>query len=230
MDEGCTQPLWSDPMINLNTMVFSFYSSLHVCEESPQVGASRPYNVDHTRSIEVREGKQHTQDSNRSKHTHESQDMSTRSWRREFATRMVLKSLTLWTDCVIAESGSLRMLSECLVSCSMRLGVPFIAPRQLGAVGDQLGRQLLPSVEWRTGQSGAPPDMNSTCPVLDLLPFLAKPTVGSLVPLAHQTLSGAHRTVRCDHPTVGSTTCHLLIAQMTIGHGRHWLNGQSDEF
>jgi hypothetical protein len=30
MDEGCTQPLSSDPMINLNTMVFSFsvFSSL----------------------------------------------------------------------------------------------------------------------------------------------------------------------------------------------------------
>jgi hypothetical protein len=31
----------------------------------------------------------------------------------------------------------------------------------------------------------------------DLLPYLAKPTVGALEPLAHQTLSGAHRTVRC---------------------------------
>jgi hypothetical protein len=41
---------------------------------------------------------------------------------------------------------------------SIRLGVPFIAPRQLGAVGDNLGRQFLPSVEWHTGQSGAPPD------------------------------------------------------------------------
>jgi hypothetical protein len=40
----------------------------------------------------------------------------------------------------------------------MRLGVPFIALRQLGAVGDKLGRPSLPSVEWRTGQSGAPPD------------------------------------------------------------------------
>jgi hypothetical protein len=30
--------------------------------------------------------------------------------------------------------------------------VPFIAPGQLGAVGDQLGRQFLPSVEWCTGQ------------------------------------------------------------------------------
>ena len=37
----------------------------------------------------------------------------------------------------------------------MRLGVPFIAPRQLGAVESNLGRQFLPSVTWRTGQSGA---------------------------------------------------------------------------
>jgi hypothetical protein len=41
------------------------------------------------------------------------------------------------------------------VSSSMRLGVSFIAPRQLGAVESNLGRQFLPSVEWRTGQSGA---------------------------------------------------------------------------
>jgi hypothetical protein len=96
------------------------------------------------------------------------------------------------------------MFSECLVFCSMRLRVPFIAPRQLGAVGDPIGRQFLPSVEWRTGQSGAPPDMNSSSSVLDLLPFLAKSTVGPLVPLAHWTLSGAHQTVRCDQPTVGA--------------------------
>jgi hypothetical protein len=50
------------------------------------------------------------------------------------------------------------MLSECLDHSSIRLGVPFIAPRQLGAVRDNLGRQFLPSVEWCTGQSGAPPD------------------------------------------------------------------------
>jgi hypothetical protein len=40
----------------------------------------------------------------------------------------------------------------------MRQGVPFIAPRQLGAVESNPGRQFLPSVAWRTGQSGAPPD------------------------------------------------------------------------
>jgi hypothetical protein len=40
----------------------------------------------------------------------------------------------------------------------MRLGVPFIAPRQLGAVESNPGRQFLPSIDWCTGQSDAPPD------------------------------------------------------------------------
>jgi hypothetical protein len=83
------------------------------------------------------------------------------------------------------------MLSECFVLCSKHLGVPFIAPRQLGAIGDQLGRQFLPSVEWCTGQSDAPPNSYCSSPVRDLFPFLAKPTVGSSDLLAHRTLSGA---------------------------------------
>jgi hypothetical protein len=64
-----------------------------------------------------------------------------------------------------------------LCHCWRRLGVPFKVPRGLGAVGIPFGRHLLPSVGWCTGQSGAPPDMNSACPVPDLLPFLVKPTV-----------------------------------------------------
>jgi hypothetical protein len=99
----------------------------------------------------------------------------------------------------------------------------FYSPRQLGAVGDAIGRQFLPSVEWGTGPSGAPPVMNSTCPVPDLLPFLAQPTVGSLVPLAH-------RIVRCDQPTVGTATCRPLIAQTTIGRKNSPVqSGQSGE-
>jgi hypothetical protein len=50
------------------------------------------------------------------------------------------------------------MLSECLGVSSMRLEVPFIAPRQLGVVEDNLGRLILPFVVWCIGQSGAPPD------------------------------------------------------------------------
>jgi hypothetical protein len=85
----------------------------------------------------------------------------------------------------------------------MRLGVPFIAPRQLGAVGDPIGRQFLPSVGWRTEQSGAPPDMISSSPVPDLLPYRAQTTIGPLVPLARRTLFGAHQTTQCEQLTVG---------------------------
>jgi hypothetical protein len=76
------------------------------------------------------------------------------------------------------------MLSECLVFCSMRLRVPFIAPMQLGAIGDQLGRQILPSVEWCTGQSGAPPDSYCSSPVRYLFSFLEKSTIATIRPLA----------------------------------------------
>jgi hypothetical protein len=106
-------------------------------------------------------------------------------------------------------SWCLGMLKGCLVYSSIRLGVPFIAPRQLGAVESIPGRQFLPSVDWRTGQSGT-----------DFFPILAQPTVGSLEPLAHRTLSGAHRTVRCPHTTVGSATCHARICATDRWPGR----------
>jgi hypothetical protein len=55
-------------------------------------------------------------------------------------------------------------LFPALVSCLRRLGVPFIGTRGVGAVGSKPGRQILPSVGWRTGQSGAPPD-TVWCPI-----------------------------------------------------------------
>jgi hypothetical protein len=83
------------------------------------------------------------------------------------------------------------MLEVCLGDSSMRLGVPFIAPKQLGAVGDQQGRQFLPSVGWRTRQSGAPPDSHCSMSGADLLPNLVQSIVATLGWLAHRTLSGA---------------------------------------
>jgi hypothetical protein len=106
------------------------------------------------------------------------------------------------------------MLKGCLVSSLMRLGVPFIAPRQLGAVESIPGRQFLPSVAWHTGQSGA-----------DFFPSLAKPTVGDSEPLAHRTLSGAHRTVRCPLVTVGSATRHARNPWPIVGPADRWLTG-----
>jgi hypothetical protein len=91
----------------------------------------------------------------------------------------------------------------------MRIGVPFIAPRQLRAVESNPGRLSLPSVGWCTGQSGA-----------DFFPILAQPTVEDLEPLAH-------RTVRCPYQTVGPATRHARIARPTVGSADRWLTGQS---
>jgi hypothetical protein len=122
------------------------------------------------------------------------------------------------------------MIKECLVFSSMRLGVPFIALRQLGAVESNPGRQILPSVGCRTGQSGVPPDRYCSMSGADCFPILAQPTVEDLEPLAH-------RTVRCPLLTVGSATRHARIARSTVGspdspvHHRtvRCTTGQSDD-
>jgi hypothetical protein len=135
---------------------------------------------------------------------------------------MELKSLTRSIKCVETECGDLELLSDCLGYSSMRLGVPFIALRQLGVVGDQQGRQFLPSIGWRTGQSGAPPDSHCSMSDADLLPNLAQPTVATPGWLAHRTLSGAHQKVRCPQPTVGAG--HASPAECAADR---WLTGQS---
>jgi hypothetical protein len=103
------------------------------------------------------------------------------------------------------------------VYSSMRLGVPFIAPRQLGAVESIPGRQFLPSVAWRTGQSGAPPN-TVRCGFLSFFGEADRWRFGAV---------GALNTVRCPLPTVDSTTCLARIARPTVGPTDRWLTGQS---
>jgi hypothetical protein len=130
-------------------------------------------------------------------------------------------------DCVKVRTKSLGMLRVCLVDSSMRLGVPFIAPRQLGAVGGQQGRPKLPSIGWCTGQSSAPQDSHCSMLGADLLPYLAQMTVAALWQLAHRTLSGAHRTVRCPLPTVGAGHASPADCVADRCAGDRWLTGLS---
>ena len=118
--------------------------------------------------------------------------------------------------CAELESWCLGMLRECLVCSSMRLGVPFIAPRQLGAVECIPGRQFLPSVAWRTGQSGAPPD-TVRCGFLSFFGEADR----------WRFRAGAHRTVRCPLLTVGFATRRARITRPTVGPADRWLTGQS---
>ena len=119
------------------------------------------------------------------------------------------------------------MLSEKLDDSSMRLGVPFIVLRQLGAVGDQHGRLSLPSVEWRTGQSGAPPDRSCR------RSGARSPSKFGISDRCSSGLIGAQDTVRC---TPDSPVHHLTVGAVHVSRkdcaadrcsGDRWLIGQS---
>jgi hypothetical protein len=147
----------------------------------------------------------------------------------ESSTRIELKSLTQRNEYAGTESGCLRMLSECLCNSSMHLGVPFIAPRQLGAIEDNQGRPNLPSVGWCTGQSGAPPDS----PVHHRTVTVAVRCAISFFFGASDHWSmgavGAPDTVRCPLPTVGAGHASPADCAADRCAGDRWLTGQSGE-
>ena len=100
---------------------------------------------------------------------------------------------------------------------SMRLGVPFIAPRQLGAVESNLGRLILPSVDWRTGQSGAHRTLSGA----------RFPSINGAVDRWQPESRWRTGHVRCPLLAVGSATCPAQIARPTVGPADRWLPGQS---
>jgi hypothetical protein len=94
--------------------------------------------------------------------------------------------------------------------------VPFIAPRQLGAVECIPGRQFLPSIAWRTGQSGAPPD-TVRCGSLSLFGEADRCSLGAV---------GAPDTVRCPFRPLALATRRARILRPTICPTDCWLTGQ----
>jgi hypothetical protein len=94
MDEGCTQPLSSDPMIHLNTTIFfliadvPFVRNLHKLEP---LTLTISITMKTTR---VREGIEIDIRARVTAVTHTSQETSTQTQRIEFTTQQVLKSQT----------------------------------------------------------------------------------------------------------------------------------------
>jgi hypothetical protein len=125
MDEGCTQPLLSDPMINLNTMsflclfLFPFTRNLHKLE-----------SLALTIKIMVKAqeyGKKHTQIHNNT-HAHKPR-LELKLKHNKFTTRMELKSLTRSIKCAETECGRLRMLKVCLGCLLHAPRGPFYSPK-----------------------------------------------------------------------------------------------------
>jgi hypothetical protein len=74
---------------------------------------------------------------------------------------------------------------------------------------------------------GAPPDNHCRRSGADLLPILAQTTIADSWQLAHRTLSGAHRTVRCLLPTIGAGHASPADCAADRCDGDYWLTGQS---
>jgi hypothetical protein len=91
--------------------------------------------------------------------------------------------------------------------------VPFIAPRQLGTVESIPGRQFLPFVAWRTGQSGAPPD-TVRCGFLSCFGAADRWRFWSRWRTGHSPVHTGQ--------TVGLATRHARIARPTIGSADRW--------
>jgi hypothetical protein len=83
------------------------------------------------------------------------------------------------------------------------------------------------TVRCATGQSGATPDSHCKRSSADLLPFLAQTAVAAPGQLAHRTLSGSHRTVRCLLPTVGAGHASPMDCATDRCAGDRWFTGQS---
>jgi hypothetical protein len=78
MDKGCTQPLSSDPMINLNTTVFPFFDFLPFARNLHNL---EPLALTMMITKEARKqgrGEQHTKDLNHSTITHTSHNLSSK--------------------------------------------------------------------------------------------------------------------------------------------------------
>jgi hypothetical protein len=93
---------------------------------------------------------------------------------------------------------------------------PFYSPKAARSQSIP-GRQILPSVAWRTGQSGAPPD-TVRC---EFLSFFGKADRCRLRAV------GAPDTVRCPNVTVGSAMRHARNPRLTVAPADRWLTRQS---
>jgi hypothetical protein len=142
---------WSNDLLEYHDVFLSFtFSRLRGISTTWSLS---PLQLMITKKHESKGGENNTHKTQKHEHNHTHKpQLELTTQLKEFSTQMELKSLSQRIECARMESWCLVMIKECLSDSSMRLGVPFIDSRQLGAVGTQQGRQFFLSVGWRTGQ------------------------------------------------------------------------------
>jgi hypothetical protein len=110
MDEGCTQPLSSDPMISLNTTVFFFLILSPVARNLHNL-EPLALTMMITKKHESKGGESNTHKTqSKSTITHTKPQLELTTQLEEFSTQMVLKSLSQRIECARMESWCLGMI------------------------------------------------------------------------------------------------------------------------
>jgi hypothetical protein len=104
---------------------------------------------------------------------------------------------------------------------------PFYSPKAARSRWEQIWKAILALCRRAHRTVRCTPD-TVRCPIY-FLKQRSRPllTVGDLGADGAPDMSGAHRTVRCPLPTVGSATCLAQIARPTVGPADRWLTGLS---
>jgi hypothetical protein len=149
----CGDLLWSRVALNPSQVIqrsnlsakVVFLIPISRCEESTNWSVSRLTQMI-TIKIGVRMGiEMHTR-AQRSNNTHTSEKREHTNQNIGVTAQEHAQISLQQINNVVAKVRSCSVLKECLVDSSMRLGGPFIASRDLGAVGAPFGRPRLPSV------------------------------------------------------------------------------------
>jgi hypothetical protein len=122
--------------------IFFLIADVSLCEESPQVRASHPYNIDHNKTTRVREGIEahasarvtttpHTQVKKQAQNTAQ----------RVHSSNMCSNLKHNESDVCLQSLGILGCLMEVWCSAPYVPRDPFYSPRQLGAIRAPFGRQ-----------------------------------------------------------------------------------------
>jgi hypothetical protein len=118
-NEGCTQPLSSDPKINLNTTVL-FISTISRCEESPQFGFSHALHNWSQMNTRVR-GKRSTHTSEScSNNTHTKQERAHETTQRSYSSNKCSNLYHKETNACLWSLGVVgcSMGTWCAASCA----------------------------------------------------------------------------------------------------------------
>jgi hypothetical protein len=180
-NEGCTQPLWSDPKINLNTTIL-FISTISLCEESPQFGVFHALHNWSQMNTRVRRNRNTRKNESCSNNTHIRQERAHKTAQRGYNSK---KCSNLYHNEPNACLRSLSVVESsmgawCSAPCTWD---PFYSPKGVRSRWSSIWKALVAfcqRVHWTVCCT------TRQWTVRNSLPCLVKPTIATIGLVAHR--------------------------------------------